>query len=115
MNLKEPIFFGMNVLQLVTALIVGLLVGLIMIGSSTPKTVETPVQIITPVPTPPPVIITQTPVQEVRVNQTVIDTVDLMVSPILFMWNWMPWLTGVFFIWGLIQIMRGFRDNGGEY
>jgi len=116
MNLKDPIFFGMNILQLVTALIVGLLIGLIMIGSSIPKPVDVPVQVITPVPTPPPVVITQAPVHsEVAVNQTVIDLTDAMLSPISFMWVWMPWMVIPFFIWGTIQLMRGFRGNDGEY
>jgi len=53
----------LNLWQVLAAIFIGAVIGLVVIFLTAPTPVIVPVQVITPVPTPPPVVITQPTVQ----------------------------------------------------
>jgi hypothetical protein len=113
--------FWLDVMPFVYAVIIGVTLGLVIVFATTPHPVAVPTQMITPVPTPPPVVITQSPVQSpalpdgtymvsdvvVPMAQTQLDLINLIfaMAPVIIL------LTAIAMIF---RLLNGFM-RGGDF
>jgi hypothetical protein len=73
---------GLTLGRLFAALIFGLLIAFTITYITVPHSVDVPVQVITPVPTPPPVVITEHPAEVVHPSATMSESWNKTISDI---------------------------------
>jgi hypothetical protein len=102
---------GLTIGRLFAALVFGLLIAFTITYVTVPHPVEVPLQVVTPVPTPPPVVITEHPAEFVHPSATMSEswnkTISGMDESIFVAFNILPIMLMIIVVIMILSVMGG--------